>query len=151
MVSSESTFFVSRNTCVVFIFTQPLYMLLDIGEGLTPGYISILQSYHASKYEPKPVESLLPIRILYREQRNPRMSCQKTICTSREYAMCLHSIQVHFAQTPRICNLRQDWGESFRPSVTSLPTHPRLRPRDRKKSVSARTNYSLPLCQTVVC
>lgn len=108
MVSSESTFFVSRNTCVVFIFTQPLYMLLDIGEELTPGYISILQSYHVSKYEPKPVESLLPIRILYREQRNPRMSCQKTICTSREYAMCLHSIQVHFAQTPCICNLRQD-------------------------------------------
>ena len=108
MVSSDSTFFVSRNTCVVFIFTQPLYMLLDIGEGLTPGYISILQSYHASKYEPKSVESLLPIRILYREQRNPRMSCQKTICTSREYAMCLHSIQVHFAQTPCICNLRQD-------------------------------------------
>lgn len=105
MVSSDSTFFVSRNTCVVFIFTQPLYMLLDIGEELTPGYISILQSYHASKYEPKPVESLLPIRILYREQRNPRMSCQKTICTSREYAMCLHSIQVHFAQTPCICNL----------------------------------------------
>ena len=108
MVSSDSTFFVSRNTCVVFIFTQPLYMLLDIGEGLTPGYISILQSYHVSKYEPKPVESLLPIRILYREQRNPRMSCQKTICTSREYAMCLHSIQVHFTQTPCICNLRQD-------------------------------------------
>ena len=100
--------YIYRNTCVVFIFTQPLYMLLDIGEELTPGYISILQSYHVSKYEPKPVESLLPIRVLYREQRNPRMSCQKTICTSREYAMCLHSIQVHFAQTPRICNLRQD-------------------------------------------